>query len=308
MSTPQEKERRVQILMSTFNGEKYLDEQIQSLADQAGVHVSILVRDDGSRDSTCSILHKWEQKGILKWYKGTNLGPARSFMELVFCAPPSDYYAFCDQDDVWDTNKLQVALEKLEELPKHKPCIYFSNARLVDANLNKIGSTNLNPEISLGSALIINPVIGCTAVFNKELLAIARNFDHQDLYMHDGWIYRICMAVGGAAVFDKTSHISYRQHSNNVVGGVRGTFYKRFVRRLKSATVNRRCTRLIDAKALLAGYSELIQEPDRAKILLVANYKKNIRSKLKLIISKEIKTNSTEHNISFVIAVLLGAF
>ena len=91
---------KICILLSAYNGEKYIEEQLESLVGQQEVAADILVRDDGSSDKTHEILDKWQNKGLLKWYKGENLGFAKSFMDLVQRAGDYEYYAFCDQDDI----------------------------------------------------------------------------------------------------------------------------------------------------------------------------------------------------------------
>ena len=87
---------KVIVLLSTYNGGKYLSEQLDSLVAQKGVDVGILVRDDGSTDTTLSILDEWQEKGLLTWYSSGNLGPGKSFMDLLKRAPSGAYYAFCD--------------------------------------------------------------------------------------------------------------------------------------------------------------------------------------------------------------------
>ena len=121
---------KVLILMSVYNGEKYLVEQIESLIHQERVDVSILVRDDGSSDGTIDILENYKTKGILDFYTGENLRPARSFMHLLFNAPDCDYYAFCDQDDVWLPEKLLVATDALKDV--NGPSMFYHAMDLVD--------------------------------------------------------------------------------------------------------------------------------------------------------------------------------
>jgi rhamnosyltransferase len=298
--------KTVQVLMSTYNGEKYLDEQIQSLILQEGVKVEILVRDDGSSDNTISKLKAWESKGVLKWYSGENIGPARSFMDLVKNAPRSDYYAFCDQDDVWDNDKLISAVKMLEKFNNKEPALYFSKTRLVDSNLKPIKSQDKsNPKITLGSALIINSATGCTEVFNHALLEVLKRYNNENIYMHDGWVYKLCLAIDGNVLFDEIAHISYRQHGNNVIGG-KQSFYKKYKRRFKNLLVDRNCIRSNDARELIKGYADLIPDENLELIKRVADYKLNLKNRLKLICDKEIKTNSLEHNLAFICAVLFG--
>lgn len=194
--------KKVAVLMSTYNGENYLKEQVDSLITQVGVDVSITVRDDGSSDKTIEMLDGWQREGVLTYYVGPNLKPGRSFMDLIMVAPQADYYAFCDQDDVWDSDKLVVAITRLEEMSEiNKPVIYFSRTRLVDRNLVPISVRQRIHKPGLGAALMINPVTGCTEVFNSTLLSLLRRYKNENVYMHDGWSYRVCMAMGGGGFF-----------------------------------------------------------------------------------------------------------
>lgn len=94
----------ITVLMSTYNGEKYLKEQLDSILNQEQVDLKLLIRDDGSTDGTVNILKEYENSHTnIKWYSGLNLGCGKSFFQLVLDAPKSDYYAFVDQDDVWVT-------------------------------------------------------------------------------------------------------------------------------------------------------------------------------------------------------------
>lgn len=300
--------KKVQILMSTYNGEMYLDEQIQSLVAQKNVEISILIRDDGSTDNTISKLIKYKSMGILDWYTGENLKSARSFMDLVKNAPKADYYAFCDQDDVWDSDKLESAIIMLEKFDDKIPSLYCSNTRLVDNNLTPIKTRNKpKPKITIGAALVISSVIGCTEVFNHALLEVLRYYENKNIFMHDSWSYRVCMAIGGNVAFDENPHILYRQHSNNVSGG-KESFYKKYKRRFKNALIEKIRIRENDALELIKGYSDVIPEDNMKKIKKVAFYRKNLKNKIALVFDKEIKTNSFEHNFAFVCAVLLNAF
>ena len=127
--------KNVLVILSTYNGEKYLREQIESVLKQENVKISILVRDDGSTDNTCNILEEYEKKGLLRWYTGKNLKPAKSFIDLIFHATNDfDYYAFCDQDDFWYFKKIYSAIEQMEnnndsiDIPK----VCYCNLEVVD--------------------------------------------------------------------------------------------------------------------------------------------------------------------------------
>src|ERR1035437_8737190 len=137
----------VTILLSTYNGEKYLNQLFESLFKQIDVEMSVLVRDDSSSDSTKEILRKYEEEGKLSWYTGENLRSAGSFMDLLFHAPDSEYYAFCDQDDVWEADKLYSAIKMLKQT-QDKPSLYFSQTKLVDKDLNSIKTIKINTKCS----------------------------------------------------------------------------------------------------------------------------------------------------------------
>ena len=217
--------------MSVFNGHQYIDEQIKSLLGQTDVDLRILVRDDGSTDGTQNILDKWKSEIDLDWYSGNNLGPARSFLDLVKNAPVADYYAFCDQDDWWMPEKLAVAVKALSSL--EGPALYCSNFQLADALLNPIPTVFHDPVISLPSFLVSNFVTGCTEVMNKKFTDILKGCDPDFLMMHDSWTAKACLAIGGNVIFDVEPHILYRQHGSNVIGGESHPWLK-FRRRISS--------------------------------------------------------------------------
>ena len=128
---------RIAVLMSSYNGEKYILKQIESILAQVGCEVHLFVRDDGSCDSTTEILKKYADEGKLEWYQGDNLKPAKSFLKLLYESGEYDYYAFADQDDIWDNDKLSYGIQYLEKY-QDKPAIYFSKARYIDSEDNLI--------------------------------------------------------------------------------------------------------------------------------------------------------------------------
>lgn len=299
--------KKVQILLSTYNGEKYLNEQIESLQKQIGAEINILVRDDGSTDSTTQMLSKWQEEGVLEWYEGENLGPARSFMNLLREAPNADYYAFCDQDDVWDENKILKAIENLEKTEKRNPALYFSRTQVVDENLLPIKGNKYPQRVyTFGNALIKNNCTGCTMVFNKNMLDIAIKYEPSFITMHDYWIYLLCLSVGGDVIYDVNSYIKYRQHSNNVVGG-KQILVKEYYNKYRML-ISRSKTRFNVANQLKLGYYNVMPYKNRAIIDKVTNYTKSMKNKWELIFDKEIRTNNLKDNMFFIVAVLFEAF
>ncbi|MCD8173509.1 MAG: glycosyltransferase family 2 protein [Alistipes sp.] len=298
----------VTVLMSTYNGERYLREQIYSVLGQKGVDINLLVRDDGSTDGTCKILQDYQDKGKLRWYTGPNLKSALSFMDLLFNAPESDFYAFCDQDDVWDADKLVVATSKLTAY-NNEPALYCSATRIVDSKLNYMRLDDKKGFLfTFEEALFRNPATGCTMLFNKALRNIVCSYRPEWVYMHDSWIYKICLAIDGYVFFDPQPHISYRQHGNNVVGASKNTIFDVIRRRIKDYKKGQTHVRLRQVENLLQGYEHHIRDKYKVDVLkTLINYKSFIR-KLRIWRNPKITTKSIEGKIAMFVVILINKF
>ena len=296
---------KVVVLLSTYNGEKYIREQLESLYSQEGVSITLLVRDDGSSDSTCSVLDVEQGAGRLTWYTGENLKPAFSFWNLLQKAPDSPFYAFCDQDDVWDNNKLKVAVDKLASAGD-MPALYFCQTRLVDASLNEIESVKISPLLTYDEALIYHFVTGCTMVINSAMREVLLRYTPEFIRMHDIWIYNVAQAVGAKIFFDSVPHISYRQHGGNVIGQANSfkTVWKARVERIKKD----KCIRSRLAKELLNGYSDVMSSKNLLLTKMAANYKDNFASWMKLLFTGRLKCSPFSINVTSRIAILLRIF
>lgn len=273
---------KVCILMSTYNGKKYIDDQINSLLSQTDIDFFIFVRDDGSTDGTQKILEKYKGDK-LDWFQGVNLGPAKSFLDLLCKAPDYPYYAFCDQDDVWQKDKLAKAVNliKREILKNEKYIFYFSNVLVTDAELNVIKKSDVIGDVySLNEALLHNKAVGCTVVINKELADVVNKYEPSYVAMHDWWIYLICLSLNGKIVFDNESYIYYRQHGNNSVG------FENKKRTIKDKILKKvPCEASRSAKELLFGYKDILDKNTYNTIDIVANYKNNIKKKIQFILN-----------------------
>ncbi len=223
--------KKVIILLSTYNGEKYLEEQLESLIAQEGVTTEILVRDDGSTDSTTAILDEWQQRGLLKWYSTTNVGCCKSFINLLETAADDAYYAFCDQDDVWLPNKLKLSMDKMAATEKKnpgKPVIIHTDMNVVDENLKIIHesfwrSSGLRPDIlkTFPYLCTCNSVNGCTILMNAQARKlILEKYVEQKTIIHDVISALTVAYYGGIIDYIDTPTMLYRQHSNNVVGAM----------------------------------------------------------------------------------------
>ncbi len=211
---------RAAILLSAYNGESYIREQIESiLAQQCDIPFDLWVRDDGSTDSTCQILQQYADAGKLFWYTGENLKPAKSFLDLVKHCPDYDFYAFADQDDHWYPEKLQCGITPL--IGCAGPALSCANARLVDAQLNSLGRNVYlrTPQCDFYSLVCCGNIMGCTMTFNRELALYVQQYPiPESLIMHDSLLTILCTLYDGTICFDENAHMDYRQHGNNVVG------------------------------------------------------------------------------------------
>lgn len=210
---------KICVVLSTYNGEKYINEQIDSLLAQTYDNIEILVRDDGSWDKTVDIVNGYCDKcPNVRLYRGNNIGVTLSFYDLLQNIPDdAGYIALCDQDDVWLKDKLEVAVKALEGI--NGPALYFEKPLPVDEKLIPIKS-NLyrnKPRIAFGNAIIENVCTGCTMVFNRALYDIIDGKWPKHSLIHDWWIYQAAVCFG-KVVYNEKPHIYYRQHSDNQIG------------------------------------------------------------------------------------------
>jgi rhamnosyltransferase len=299
--------KKIQVLMSTYNGEKYLRKQIDSILNQKNIMVSLLVRDDGSTDRTKIILEEYLKNGLLQFYIGDNLGPALSFLDLILKSDNScDYFSFSDQDDIWLENKLEIAISTFI-----KPSIaqlYYSNTMMIDKNCKIMKKTKCKSTDTFDRSVIVNNSLGCTMVFNKILRDIINIYSPQKISMHDWWIYKLCLSIDGMIVFDDDYHMYYRQHGTNVVGpgGFFGK-YNKWKRRLKIVLLTDKHIRENDALEILRGYESHITQ-DKLKLLnLICYYRKNFNKKIRLLFYP-IKGLTFEQVILKYISILINKF
>ena len=217
---------KIFILMCTFQGEKYLAEQLESIRQQRYRNWQLFVSDDGSTDQTLAILRHFQASlapGQMQIFNGPRKGFSNNFMQLLLnpSIAGGDYYAFSDQDDFWCDDKLTVAIAKLESLSgqTQKPAVYASARTLVDSQLKPIGEEGTHRLMpSFKNALAQNIAGGNTIVLNEHMRTILLNLGVTEVVSHDWWVYLMCTGVGGIFYYDEKAHVLYRQHSNNAIG------------------------------------------------------------------------------------------
>lgn len=284
---------KILILLSTYNGKEYLREQLDSIYSQANIKdISFLVRDDGSTDGTQEILDEYQRKNDnFKWYQGENKRPARSFWELLNKASGYDYYAFADQDDVWEKDKIIIAIEQLEKLDHKKPLLYMSDVHVVDKDLNHLadGFVDTSVPVSYAYSLSNSVCPGCTFVFNEEARKLATRFDAEKYIDHHDWTLYKIVACFGEVIFDKTTHMHYRQHGHNVIGAkskLSKYWDMIFVKPKDPKFINQRVR---NARALEEYYGELMSEENRYLTHLIAHYLEDKKIKKALLKEKRFR-------------------
>ncbi len=317
----EKKEYLVLVLMSVYNGEKYLKEQLDSILGQKGCGVMLLIRDDGSVDGSAEILQKYFDSGQkAKFYPaigGKNIGAVQSFFELLYAARdlPCDYIALADQDDIWKEDKLAAAvgaMEKERETQKkaggEKPCLYASEVQPVDGRGKKIPGGIRYPKRKpgFGNALVENICTGCTCVLNRELLllfcdtAAGRRPMPCHVIMHDFWLYILAGAFG-RVIFDDESYIYYRQHGENTVG-MPSTILESYKRRIVNFKKNRGKLRK-QAGELKRLYGKELEGQDKGKAELLENF---INGKRRLILDGKLYRQRKSDSFIMKLFLLLG--
>jgi rhamnosyltransferase len=216
-----EKLPKVAIIMSTYNGEKYVGEQIDSILKQNGVNVDIHIFDDRSTDNTVNVIKEYtkKHKNIYLTINETNKNFTYNFLDGLFSLKDNntyDYYAFADQDDWWVEDKIISAIDKINAIDKCT--LYSSNLKIVDGLLQPTGK---NYDHKIADILQKNCVTGCTAVMDKafkELVTL--HYPKNTIYLHDYWVALIANLCKDAHyIYDKNAeHILYRQHGTNQIG------------------------------------------------------------------------------------------
>lgn len=216
---------KIQILLSTYNGEKYLKEQLDSIFSQSYKNFEIIARDDGSNDNTINILKSYNIK-ILNTDK--NLGAKLSFSTLLDYAvtnTDADYFMFCDQDDIWKSDKIEKTIAIIKELEKTNsdlPLLIHTDLKVVDERLNLLNKSfwkyeKRDPSINSINRLIIqSTVTGCTLMINRKLAEMSLPISENSI-MHDWWISMVASSFGKIAYLNEST-IFYRQHSSNDTG------------------------------------------------------------------------------------------
>lgn len=305
--------KSVLVMLSTYNGERFLRKQLDSIINQEDVCVYLLIRDDGSTDNTLHILDEYWSlyPHMITIYRGTNIGCVQSFRFLMekadtFTLFLPDFYAFCDQDDIWVNEKLKRATKALTVYDQSIPNLFFSHFKKIDEWENELFTEKKEFKLSFGESLIMNPSVGCTQVFNRICLEKSLMCNPPQLVLHDWWIYSLCLALSGNVIYDSDALVLYRQHSSNVLGAQHISRFRKLYNWLLKKN-NNLCMHL--AESLYNGYKDQMNSKNKNLVKLCLEYRKNIYYRLKLLVSiSKFKTINRDVNCGFILSVLFGKF
>lgn len=247
----------VAILLCTYNGEKYIEAQLESILNQSYPNVHCYIHDDGSSDRTVSIIKDYEcsyPEVFTKLdYQNMSHGAVVNFMSLINYASANckeDYFMLSDQDDIWLPAKVSDSVKELQKYDQdNKPALVYCDQQVVDENLHVIvRSTNKlvgksTEDDSFKRIVFRNTAAGCCMCFNKELLSIAsKNQDIKNIPMHDWWVMLIAAIYNNAHYFDSTLML-YRQHGDNTLGVDHNNYIKKtkkYLTNFRTSVANRK--------------------------------------------------------------------
>lgn len=215
---------KVAILLCTYQAEEYLEDQLFSFKNQNFINWDLFVSDDNSSDKTLKILKNFKaqiKKNKVFILKGPSKGCNANFLSLA-CNKSilADYFAFSDQDDIWNPEKLERSVRWLDSIPKSIPALYCSRTRLINETGGSIGFSPLfTLKPSFSNALVQNIAGGNTMVFNQAARSLLMNAgDKITVVAHDWWLYLLVTGAEGIVFYDPLPTVLYRQHDNNLVG------------------------------------------------------------------------------------------
>ena len=197
--------KKVAVLVSTYNGEKYIGAQLDSIINQTYADIDIYVRDDGSSDNTLEVLKKYNKdKKIILMKSNENLGYPEAFYEMMRNVDKHDYYSFSDQDDIWEENKIEIAVNKLNNTKDGKPALFFANYEVTDMNLKHIrNSVGPSEEPGFKYSLFSSLGLGFTYVLNHSAFELVLNNRSVKNITKDVWIGMLVSAFGDVYFDDK---------------------------------------------------------------------------------------------------------
>lgn len=303
---------KVIIMMSAYNGQEYIAEQIHSIMSQEGCDVRLMVRDDGSTDQTVAILRQLQERypHRISVATGQNIGYRKSFLRILKKAPAADYYGFADQDDVWMSDKCQKAIEKIKREGTADCILYASSVVLTDEHGNPFGENDITTSPNnVGSYFARHRMPGCGMLFTRALKEKAVSFletaKFQALTDHDLVIGAIAYAYG-QVIRDDMAYIYHRRSAASVTGGGKGLLDR--IKRECFVVFGRRDVHYVLAKELLDFDKSTMNDDARALLEMIAEYKSSAKMFLRLLKESGLATGMKVCDLETKIKIALRNF
>lgn len=300
---------RVQILISTYNGVKNLERQIESIIFQEEVEVSLLIRDDGSTDGTIELIHKLEKKytNKIKLITGSNVGWKLSFRELLYHTENYDFYGFSDQDDIWFSDKIISCIKEMEKDDfdgiKLCHCNALSvNERLIKRNEQEI---RIKEPRTHKNAFAMEYFQGCGMLWNKKAmeLLVKKEITNPNI-SHDFWVGLVCYLFGKIYFVEapKFYHIRYDNSQSSD-----GNIFRGRVKRLINIFKNNNAY-MNPSYDLLNNFNNYLNENDKVFLRNLKHYKDDLKSKINVLLDNEFSRNSILSTLLLKMAIIFNCY
>jgi glycosyltransferase involved in cell wall biosynthesis len=214
----------IAVIICTKNGSEYIDEQLESIVSQVHTNMDIYISDNNSDDYTVEKINQFIKNNHslnVTYLNGNDYHFANNFIDIAKrIKKRHDYYAFCDQDDVWDSTHTIRSIKYMEQSNKNLPLLYCSRTKLINENGNKIGlSKSFKKKPSFKNALVQSIAGGNTMVYNNQAYNLLKKIDiNKFIPSHDWILYILVSGYNGVVFYNKKPSVKYRQHSKNAIG------------------------------------------------------------------------------------------
>lgn len=299
--------KKVIVVISTYNGSKNIERQLDSIFKQVGVDVQVLVRDDCSKDNTVEVLKQYAQnnpKSKIKIVEGKNVGFAKSFwLGLSFCGD-ADYYAFADQDDVWKPNKLSRCIEAMQE-SDYVPQLSYCKMQRSDFHLNRLDDQVdvLKPaQLTKKLTLVKTYNYGAATVINKSAKdLVCRMWPEVDDLPHDMWVGTLCFWFGKVYYVDEELYYWIRYDTSVTGEGTKATAIKY---RIKKTVQGKSYPNI--SNAILENYGDFLNEKDKAFLTKTSDYKSVLKDKIYLLLDPTFRRLTISGTLALKLGILFN--
>lgn len=301
----------VAILLCTYNGERFLAAQLESIATQSYKNWIVYASDDGSTDGTLELLRAFRHRvgeSRVVILDGPQQGFSKNFLSVLSIASGKhSFYAYCDQDDVWMGDKLSRSLHMLKPYPDHIPQLYCGRTKLIDEHDQELGfSPVFGKTASFGNALVQNLAGGNTMVINNALCEVVRHTPLDvELVAHDWWTYLLVTGLAGVVVYDAEPMLKYRQHDQNVIGA--NVSFSSRLRRLRSMFIGTfREWNDLNILALRRQNSYLTAENLRILSLFQSKKNSTFLRRVEMVFQCGLRRQTLMGNLGLALAILIN--